>query len=219
MNRREFLKSLATLGASVGLPLEALATANEAAIDEAWTAALQEPLIFYVNTWGTLSYGQSETWPQSREQLFEISKVDNLAELLTLASEQGRIDGLLAGEWEGRTVEDDESSLDSDWQTWLARQPGETTEEFIALANEWIEGNADEFDWEVADFYGYSDQGAARAYFAYQFEYCADFSIVIVDGDRPGSSYFAAELRMDVDDANVLAEDLNLPIRFAWSGD
>ncbi|MDE1546921.1 hypothetical protein PTW32_16005 [Dechloromonas agitata] len=219
MDRRAFLRSLATLGASVCIPLEALAAATESAIDAAWKTAIQEPITFYVSTWGTLSYSQAEIWPQSRGQLLGISRVGNHAELLTLAREQGRIDGLLERAWEDRTAEDEESTIDSDWQTWLAIQPEETIHEFIALANEWIEDNADEFDWEVANFYGFSAQGAARSYFAFEFEYCNDFGIAIVDGDHPGSSYYAAELRMDVHDANVLAEELNLPIRFAWSGD
>lgn len=219
MNRRKFLQSLATLGASVAIPLEALGTANKNAIDDAWTTAILEPITFYVSTWGTISYGQAETWPQSREHLLGISKVDNQVKLLALAREQGRIDGLLTSEWEDRLAEDEEPAVDGDWQTWLVRQPDEITEEFIALANEWIEANADEVDWEVADFYGYSDQGAARTFFEFEFDYCADFNIVIVNGDHPASSYFAAELRMDVSDANALAEELNLPIRFAWSGD
>ena len=43
-------------------------------------------------------------------------------------------------------------------------------------------------------------------------------NIVVIEGDCPGSSYFAAELRMDLDEANVLAEEFDIPIRFAWQG-
>ena len=43
--------------------------------------------------------------------------------------------------------------------------------------------------------------------------------VVIVDGDRPGSNYIAAELKSSVEDANKAAERLGLPIRFAESGE
>jgi len=106
-----------------------------------------------------------------------------------------------------------------DWQSWLTNASDETLEEFIAIANSWIDDDADETDWEIADIRGYSDRGAAKSFFEYEFAFSDDFNIVIVDGDRPGSSYFAAELRMDVDDANALAAEMDLPIRFEWSGD
>ena len=38
--------------------------------------------------------------------------------------------------------------------------------------------------------------------------------IEIVDGDCPGSSYFAAELHIDVDEANLRARIHKLPYRF-----
>jgi hypothetical protein len=38
--------------------------------------------------------------------------------------------------------------------------------------------------------------------------------IVVVEGDRPGSSYYAAELRGSIDDANAAAAKLELPFRF-----
>jgi hypothetical protein len=41
-----------------------------------------------------------------------------------------------------------------------------------------------------------------------------EFSIVIVDGDHPGSSYYAAELRTDIDEANAIARAQGIPIRF-----
>jgi hypothetical protein len=55
-------------------------------------------------------------------------------------------------------------------------------------------------------------------FFRDDFEYGDDFDIVVVEGDCPGSSYFAAELRMSIEDANDLAEGMGLPIRFADQG-
>ena len=41
-----------------------------------------------------------------------------------------------------------------------------------------------------------------------------DLGVVIVEGDHPGSSYFAAELRKGIDHANYRAERLGLDFRF-----
>ena len=38
--------------------------------------------------------------------------------------------------------------------------------------------------------------------------------VVIVEGDHPGSTYFAAELRGKMEDANAVAEREGLPFRF-----
>jgi hypothetical protein len=219
MNRREFLKSLAALGASISVPCGSLAAASDAVIEEAWVATIQDPVTFYVSPWGTLSYGAAENWPQSREQLLGISLVNTLDELFSLADDNWRVNDLLESEWADRIEGEDLSYEDPHWHAWLERQPRETIDEFIACANTWIEDDADETDWEVADLRGYSDRGAAKVFFESQFEFNDDFNIVIVDGDHPGSTYFAAELRMDVDEANDLARDMKLPIRFEWSGD
>jgi len=60
-------------------------------------------------------------------------------------------------------------------------------------------------------------QGRAMTFF-YHCAYSADLDIRLVDGDCPGSSYFGAELCSSIEDANRIAEELELPIRFAWQG-
>ena len=112
-----------------------------------------------------------------------------------------------------------EEAVHDDWQSWLNDLSGEAVDELIECANGWLEEDADETDWEVATLRGYTEQGAALSYFRDDFP-CSDlFNIVIVEGDHPGSTYYAAELRMSVEDANLIAEAEGLPIRFEWSGD
>lgn len=41
-------------------------------------------------------------------------------------------------------------------------------------------------------------------------------NIVVIDGCCPGSTYYAAELRMDLDEANRLATEQGWPVRFVW---
>ncbi len=80
--------------------------------------------------------------------------------------------------------------------------------------NEWLDDMGED-DYEYADLHGESSRGEALSFFRNEPETADIFNIVIVEGDRPGSSYFAAELRMDMSEANELAARLNLPIRFA----
>jgi len=44
-----------------------------------------------------------------------------------------------------------------------------------------------------------------------------ELGIVIVEGCHPGSTYYAAELRNDVDNANITARKLGLNYRFKAS--
>jgi hypothetical protein len=60
-------------------------------------------------------------------------------------------------------------------------------------------------------------QGRAMTFF-YHWEETAEFDIRLVDGDGPGSSYFGAELGSSIEEANQIAIDLELPVRFAWQG-
>lgn len=60
-------------------------------------------------------------------------------------------------------------------------------------------------------------QGRAMTFF-YLWEETGNFDICFVDGDGPGSSYFGAELCSSIEEANQVAIDLELPIRFAWQG-
>ena len=72
-----------------------------------------------------------------------------------------------------------------------------------------------EQDWEIANRRGYTDQGSALTYFRDDFEFNNLFNIVIVEGDQ-GSSYYAAELHMHVDDANQLAVEEGIPVPLRW---
>ena len=45
-----------------------------------------------------------------------------------------------------------------------------------------------------------------------------ELDIHIIEGEMPGSSYFAAELFADIDDANATAEQLGLECRFKAPG-
>ena len=74
MNRRDFLKTLAAFGAAVAIPLEAIADAPEELIEQAWQAALTDPVLFYVNEYRTITAYIEEEWPGSRGELYGIGR-------------------------------------------------------------------------------------------------------------------------------------------------
>ena len=216
MNRRQFLQSLAAIGFSVTLPEGILANAPEAIVEQAWETATRTPLTFYVSSWGSISFGDDENWPKSRIELLGLFPVRNRADLLELADDIWTFESLLYDEYVKRS--ETEGLTAPDWQSWVAEAGDETLSDLIDRANAWMDVAADSTEWEIADLKGYSDRGAALEFFRDECEFTEMFNIVIVEGDHPGSSYYAAELRMDLDEANALAATENLPIRFEPNG-
>lgn len=216
MNRRSFLQSLAAIGGSVALPVVSLASAPDSVIADVWQQALAAPMTFYVKPAGTISFGASEEYPTARCSLFMLEPVSNRDGLFGLADATWGFGSVLENEWIER---DSDDSGYENWESWLRGALDEVVDELIAIANDWLEDAPDETDWENADLCGYTEQGAALTFFRDDFEFNDLFNIVIVEGAHPGSTYYAAELRMDVDDANQLALDEGIPVRFEWSGD
>ena len=218
MNRREFLQSIAAFATTVAIPLDVIASAPEEVIDQMWAAVTNDPISFYVNEYGTLSSDAVETYPATRKELLDYEEVGSREELLLAAQEHGSIADVLECEHSDPDWFDDDEPVPGDWEAWLATADDETVSRLIDRVNAWINDTPDEHDYEVANHTGYSGRGHALRYFRDDFAYCDDLNIVVVEGDCPGSSYFAAELRMDVDEANELAKELDIPIRFAWQG-
>lgn len=216
MNRREFLQSIAAFATTVAIPLEALASAPESVIDEVWRAVSENPFTFYVNEYGALSSDAVETYPETRKALWDYQEVTSREELRSFAKEEASVADYLECEFSDPYWFDDEEDKPEDWQAWLIAADDATVDRLINAVNDWINSTPNELDYERANLMGYTGRGNALRYFRDDFEFCDDFDIVVVEGDCPGSSYFAAELRMDLDEANARARELDIPIRFAW---
>ena len=227
MNRREFLKSLAAIGWSTTLPGISLTEAPNAVIDQVWTEAISNPMVFYVKPWGTISFGNDDDYPCSRLSLFDLTPVASRQDLFDLQDELCTFEWFLENEWLERSEAEDDDDDDygykatsfDDWQSWLKAVPDDVVREVVDHTNAWLEEFPGETDWEIANRRGYTDQGSALTFFRDDFEFNDLFNIVIVEGDHPGSSYYAAELHMDVDEANQLALEEGIPVRFEWDSD
>ena len=215
MNRRQFLQSLAAIGASIAIPLPALSKASSAEIDTAWQALVREPQTFYVSSFGALSssFGSSNS-PSSRLELLNLDYPPaKLTELSNYIESEWQVQSHV--EWLfDNAAYDGEVGEATGWSEWLTSGGADVQEDVRLAITNWLDGDADGSDWEQADLTGQSGRGQALQFFRDECESCDLFDIVIVEGDHPGSSYYAAELRMDVAEANELAEQNGIPIRF-----
>jgi hypothetical protein len=60
-----------------------------------------------------------------------------------------------------------------------------------------------------------SAQGAAFAYFQnMDFQTLSIIGVKVIEGEHPGSTYYAAELHHSIDDANTAANASGIPVRF-----
>ena len=103
---------------------------------------------------------------------------------------------------------------DDGWQAWVRLGGLQALPRFKRELENWL---ADPVDWAQSEFWprGWSSQGKALSFFQQMDGDIVDsLGVVIIEGEHPGSSYYAAELRMPIEDANETAELLGLPFRF-----
>jgi hypothetical protein len=100
------------------------------------------------------------------------------------------------------------------WKDWVLKMDEQAFDRLTDSIMAWFDA---EPDWTYEEDYipdRATAQGAALAYFNDERELCQQLGIKIVDGEYPGSSYYAAELRGTVEAANAAAESAGLAIRF-----
>jgi hypothetical protein len=228
MDRRTFLKALVALGVSLPLPLDLLA-ASDREIDVSWKQARDVWGLFEVGEGGVLSFAnyenldRAEAYCLSRADELSVEEIEYCQPLQWKVSEL-YLEDLEAREWD----EDDERAADprpldeiaeTDWPAWFRSLQGQRRDEVLAELDAWLR---DEPDWVWEEDYlpdRATGQGAA-------FEYFNDaesavrkaLKIRVVEGDRPGSNYIAAELLIPVEEANAIADEHDWTIRFVEDG-
>jgi hypothetical protein len=242
MNRREFLKALLGLGAAITLPV-APAEATEAQVDAAWDQLVRSPYTFLVDEYGTVVepdvaeprinadlYGDriDTGWIESPESL--IAEIEAYPELhshfCALAAseledarnqlERGR---LTPGQRvAAQRIVDIIERPDDDWPEWIRTGGAAALPDFLARVDAWLE---EPVNWGAVEHWPreWSGQGVAFRFFESMDNETLDaLGMVLVEGDRPGSDYVAAELRQPIAAANRAAEALALPFRFTRGG-
>lgn len=110
--------------------------------------------------------------------------------------EEGAVDWLL-----GLTNEDFEDRVVPVIETWFGEPPNWNFEDDSLPESGTAQGAALEFFRDMA-----SDE-------------LETLGVDIVEGEHPGSTYYAAELRGDIDEANRAAEAAGIAVRFVAAGD
>jgi hypothetical protein len=103
---------------------------------------------------------------------------------------------------------------DEGWADWITAEGQAGLPQFLKILQGWL---AEPVDWSQMEFWpdGWSSQGKALAFFEQlDGELLDALGVQIIMGEHPGSSYYAAELRAPVDQANDEAQRLKLPFRF-----
>lgn len=224
MDRRSFLKIIASIGASIALPVD-LATASQAEVDAAWTEAADRWHLFEVGEYNTLSYANFLE-PTTRYDAYGFYSRSDVPEwmLENFHDLYDPIQDLYREHLHATRPRLGEAAIEArveaDWLTWCRRAKGKDREQIDQVIDNWLSDAPDEDrEWEYYYKTG-NAQGAAYGYFQYEDPDLMDeLGIVVIEGDHPGSTYYAAELHIAVEDANSIAAKNGWPIRFVNEGE
>ena len=239
INRRSFLQGLIAAGASYALP----ANASEIQINQVWEEAKANPWFFELNEHGTLNdenvneaavwkdiYGGSGTEFINIESV--INEVERCSPLVNYLNEKLYYEIRILEEQISSTqkeIANNESvelqlkvdalkefliEYDEPCRGWIELEGDEGLEKFSLLVAEWLQ---EPVDWDQSEMFPMTTfaQGSAFRFFESQpVELLNLLGVVIMHGEHPGSSYYAAELRKDIEKANMTAEEHGLPFRF-----
>ncbi len=109
----------------------------------------------------------------------------------------------------------DNFNEDDNWKALITGEGEANVQTFVKEIEKWL---AEEPDWNLLQDLNddwWSPRGDAKKFFAdLPNDIRRALGVIIVEGDRPGSTYFAAELEKPIEETNRLAEVMNIPIRF-----
>jgi hypothetical protein len=101
---------------------------------------------------------------------------------------------------------------DDGWKRWIKIEGNDGVQQFKEKIVTWL---AAPVEWEEDMPDNATAQGSAMSFFNNEDPATLDrLGVWIVEGDRPGSTYYAAELKTNVKEANEIAEKLGLSYRF-----
>jgi hypothetical protein len=241
LTRRSFLAGLLSVGATIAL-VGPLSQATAAQVDNAWKQLLKDPWFFEVNAHGTIVVDDAVE-PKIRSDVFDIYPGDHstpegfVAEVQSCTPLVSHFQRLAADELEDvqYKLEDDDdltraqrqrlerfakalSDPDEGWADWVVLLGAATLPRFVSEAQDWLESPIEGNDYQWFPIRS-GAQGQAMAFFESIDQMTLDdLGVVIIEGEHPGSSYYAAELRQPIDAANDVAEGLELPFRFKAEG-
>lgn len=234
INRRHFLQSLIALGASYALADNASARQ----VNQVWEAAKADPWHFAVNEWGTITdphFVESETWAdmfwidtnymQTPQDVIDevnacpllLSHIQDWAQdtLTELYDELDASPGRARRKKVQKIIHAIESDYDCGWEDWVTLEGTPALDHFKREIDNWLNQAVDhrQSEWFPKS---YGSQAQAKSFFENLDNRTLDaLQVFIVEGEHPGSTYYAAELCQGIEEANAQAEALGLPFRFS----
>jgi hypothetical protein len=240
LDRRSFLKGLIAI-AALPAGLSAIPIADLKPTAEVWQKIEESPTVFFVRNGCTLDL-EDFIPPATRGEGFDFGEYElkNVEALLDRArevqpviwelerqygkfrrsliddeqasrpeSKQGTpteaekiwpedADEEIIEKWVHQMSENEVADLNSAMRTWAASEPDWLNEEGEHFT---ITSSGQEYALEFFDDYAGEDV-------------LDELGIEIVEGDRPGSSYYAAELYIPIEEANEKAIAAGVPVRF-----
>ena len=210
MNRREFLQSLAAIGASLAGPAAALASASEPVIDQAWAALLDDPMVFYVNELGMLS---------SRTGIEGVDIYVTRGELLEYQQPPRQPEELIEyiRDLEGleRHIDHHHSGHDFDlypnWRDYIREGDIDAVRQTVI---DWLNDDPNDDDYTRANLWGNTGRADAMYWFQGRATIAVSLNITFSDYFQPASPYYGAVLLDPIELTNQRARENGLPICF-----
>lgn len=237
LNRRELLLSLVCLGATIAFT-SPLSQANDLQINGVWDALTKDPWYFEVKDYGTIVVSGNDE-PEVNSDVYESISVaylktpqDVVDEVNSYRELRSHFVDLASKELEQVELDLDDEDLakpqrkallelrealqdvDEGWCDWVMLAGKKGVPRFRDAINEWL---GEPVNWMGTEFWpeGWSSQGRALSFFRDLDSSTTEaLGVQIIEGEHPGSSYYAAELRCDITEANATAVALGLPFRF-----
>jgi hypothetical protein len=183
---------------------------------------------FEVTESGTIS-DPSVVEPTINADLFELDDHDTVEGLiLTIECCQPLLFAMQELAWEKKMELHEDSTAselltalkdeDLGWKEWIRLECDNGLNWFRTYIDEtWLH---QKINWSYVDYFPkhYSGVAIAKQYFESLDDKTLDaLGVEIIEGEHPGSSYYAAELRQDVNYANQVAREMDLGFRFRLS--
>ena len=108
---------------------------------------------------------------------------------------------------------------DTGWRDWVAHEGDLGLADFKEIIQDWLD---EDVDWDEAESFdgGWSGQSAALGFLSgLDAKVRKALGVVIIECEHPGSSYYAAELRGEIANANQTAQALGLAFQFRAEGE
>ena len=215
ISRRVFLKILVSSGAWAACPFE-IAAASDAEVEGVWSDICRDPIVFVVED--RTIYAPWAEYPQTFGDVVDLfSDYSSREGVLAAFDENYDLQSHFYNALEDAASEEDSLAqrltesmeMDDAVIAWLNQAP---VEELSTVIDHWL-GSDLPVLYEMPLHAG--PMGEAYAFFQNQeFSTLRSLGVSVVEGEHPGSSYYAAELRVSIESANDAAVVMDLPIRF-----